>query len=104
MIFMSGWLEDSMYLRHIMTYKGPDMWQPIATAPMDRAILLWFPDGKFACPAIWECIAGGEEDGTHSQWEWIIADDLSEQDDGIVWDESQQPSLWTEVPDQQTNK
>lgn len=74
------------------------MWQPIASAPKDREVLLWFPDGPFACPAKWECIQGGDEDGDGGSYAWIIADDLSEQHDGVVWSESSQPTLWTEIP------
>ncbi len=74
------------------------MWNPIATAPKDRIILLWFPDGDFACRATWEKIEGGDEDGTGAQWAWIVPDDFSEQHDGIVWSESAQPTLWAEFP------
>jgi hypothetical protein len=74
------------------------MWQPIETAPKDRPVLLWFPDGPFACPAERGCIEGGDEDGTGSVWAWIIADELSEQHDGIVWDDHIQPTLWTDIP------
>lgn len=74
------------------------MWQPIATAPRDRAVLLWFPDGPFACPATWERVEGGDEDGNGGSSAWMIADELSEQHDGVVWEESAQPTLWTEIP------
>ena len=70
------------------------MWNPIKTAPKDRAILLWFPDGPFACPAEWACIGKDDRDF----WAWVIADELSEHEDGIVWAESAQPTLWTELP------
>ena len=74
------------------------MWQTMETAPRDREVLLWFPDGPFACPAKWELIEGGNDDGEGNQWGWIIADDLSEQHDGVVWEDSHQPALWTEIP------
>lgn len=74
------------------------MWQPIQIAPRDRPILLWFPDAELACKATWEIIEGGDEDGAGSKWAWIIADDLSEQHDGVVWADSSQPTLWTELP------
>lgn len=74
------------------------MWQPIATAPKDREISLWFPDVPAACPAKWECITGGDEDGTGSEWAWIIPEDFSEQHDSVAWEESAQPTLWTELP------
>ena len=66
------------------------LWNPIETAPKDRPILLWFPDGQFACSATWQAV----EDG----YAWIVADELSEQHDGVVWAESAQPTLWTEIP------
>lgn len=74
------------------------MWQPIETAPKDRAVLLWFPAGPFACPGVWSIISGGDEDGTGSEWAWVIADDLSEHHDGVVWADSPHPTLWAEVP------
>jgi hypothetical protein len=59
---------------------------------------LWFPEGPFACVAEWECIEGGDEDGTGSKWAWIIPEDFSEQQDGVVWDDHIQPTRWIEVP------
>ena len=74
------------------------MWSPIASAPKDRLILLWFPDGPFACPATWEVVEDGNDDGTGYVCAWMIADELSEQHDGVVWQDSAQPTLWTECP------
>lgn len=74
------------------------MWHPIETAPKDREVLLWFPDVPVACPGKWSIIEGGDEDGTGSSWAWVIADDFSEQHDGVVWEDSAQPTLWTEIP------
>ena len=74
------------------------MWHPIETAPKDRPVLLWFPSGLFACPAEWSCLQGGNEDGSGGVWGWFIANEFSEQDDGVVWDDSPQPTLWAELP------
>ena len=44
----------------------------------------------------WSCLGGGKDYG--DLWAWLIADDLSDQQDGVVWGESPQPTLWAELP------
>ena len=84
--------------------RAASQWKPIETAPKDGPILLWFPDGEFACKAQWEIIEGGDEDGTGSSWAWMIADELSEQHDGVVWDDSSQPTMWQPLPSPPTQE
>ena len=76
-------------------------WQPIESAPRDgRKILLWWPGATSAPLGSWQCLEGGDEDGTGWIFAWALEDDgLSEHGDGWIYDDSFQPTHWILEPE-----
>ena len=80
-------------------------WQPIETAPHHKKILLWWPDATSAPLASWQCLEGGDEDGTGWVFAWCMEDDnLSEHGDGWIYADSHQPTHWMPLPDPPEDK
>lgn len=70
-------------------------WQPIETAPKDRRILLWIPDGPWSC-----CSIGEWDDDRYalkkSRPYWRSTEERTQ---GIRWMRDRQPTHWAELPE-----
>jgi hypothetical protein len=77
----------------------PGSWQPIETAPKDGTKILLWANGECAPLGSYQCIEGGDDDGTGFVYAWVLENtDLSSEGDGVIYAEDRQPTHWMSLP------
>lgn len=77
-------------------------WQDISTAPKDGTeIILFHKNWQLLPRGSWECIQGGEEDGSGAIYGWHVDEYFTpDSEDGIIWPDIQElPTHWSEIPE-----